>query len=88
LIPIDQGCPVADNIHQENTMKAAEPALSQEQADTKEVLRLVSEGKRVTDPELRKRIARRSEAVQGEIRDRFGVVEWAVDLIREGRDED
>ena len=64
------------------------PLATQEQADTREVLRLVSEGKRVTDPELRRRIAERSEVVQREIRDRFGVVEWAVDLIREGRDED
>ena len=61
---------------------------TQERADMTEVLRLVSEGKRVTDPELRRRIAERSEAVQRQIRDRFGVVEWAVDLIREGRDED
>ena len=64
------------------------PLATQEQADTREVLRQVSEGKRVTDPELRRRIAERSEVVQREIRDRFGVVEWAVDLIREGRDED
>ena len=61
---------------------------TQEQADMTEVLRLVSEGKRVTDPELRRRITERSESVQREIRDRFGVVEWAVDLIREGRDKD
>ena len=61
---------------------------TQERADMTEVLRLVSEGKRVTDPELRRRVAERSEAVQRQIRDRFGVVEWAVDLIREGRDED
>ena len=64
------------------------PPATQEQADTIEVLRLVSEGKRVTDPELRRRITARSDAVQREIHDRFGVVEWAVDLIREGRDED
>ena len=70
----------------ENAMKTIE--LDQEQADMKEVLRLVSEGKRVTDPELRKRITERSEVVQREICDRFGVVEWAVDLIREGRDVD
>ena len=61
---------------------------TQEQADMTEVLRLVSEGKRVADPELRRRITERSESVQREIRDRFGVVEWAVDLIREGRDKD
>ena len=64
------------------------PPATQEQADTREVLRLVSEGKRVTDPELRRRIAERSEVVQREVRERFGIVEWAVNLIREGRDED
>jgi hypothetical protein len=71
-------------------MKTIDPplALDQEQMDMKEVLRLVSEGKRVTDPELRRRISERSEVVQSEIRDRFGVVEWAVDLVREGRDKD
>ena len=57
-------------------------------ADMDEVCRLVSEGKRVTDPELLKRIRERSEAVQREILEKHGVVEWAVDLIREARDEE
>jgi hypothetical protein len=60
----------------------------QERADMDEVSRILAEGKRVTDPELRRRITERSAAVQREILERFGVVDWAVDLIREGRDED
>jgi hypothetical protein len=54
----------------------------------REVCRLIAEGKRVTDPELRRRIRERSEAVQREVLEKFGVVEWAVDLIREARDEE
>ena len=66
-----------------------EPSLAIEQADIEEVCRLVAEGKaRVTDPELRRRIRERSEAVQREMLEKFGVVEWAVDLIREARDEE
>jgi hypothetical protein len=57
-------------------------------ADMEEVCRLISEGKRVTDPALLERIHARSDEVQREIRDRYGVVEWAVDLIREARDEE
>jgi hypothetical protein len=59
-----------------------------EEADLREVCRLIAEGKRGTDPELRRRIRERSEAVQREVSEKFGVVEWAVDLIREGRDEE
>ncbi|MFI5456235.1 MAG: hypothetical protein ACHRXM_12375 [Isosphaerales bacterium] len=57
-------------------------------ADMEEVCRLISEGKRVTDPALLKRIYERSEEVQRAIREKYGVVEWAVDLIREARDEE
>jgi hypothetical protein len=57
-------------------------------ADMEEVCRLIAEGKRVTDPDLLKRIYERSDEVQQAIRDKYGVVEWAVDLIREARDEE
>jgi hypothetical protein len=57
-------------------------------ADMEEVSRLISEGKRVTDPALLARISARSEEVQCRIREKHGVVEWAVDLIREARDEE
>ena len=59
-----------------------------EMADLEEVSRLISEGKPVTDPALLKRIYERSEEVQRRIREQHGVVEWAVDLIREARDEE
>ena len=61
---------------------------AEEMADMEEVSRLISEGKPVTDPALLKRIYERSEEVQRQIREEFGVVEWAVDLIREARDEE
>src|SRR5262249_26030068 len=74
---------------EESVMATTEkpPALTPEQADSQEVLRLVSEGKRVTDPELRRRIHERAETVRREIQERFGVVEWAVEMIRDARDE-
>jgi hypothetical protein len=60
---------------------------SQEQADAEEVMRLVMEGKRVTDPALILRVQQRAEKVRREIIEKHGIVEWAVDLIREARDE-
>jgi hypothetical protein len=57
------------------------------EADMEEVCRLVAEGKRITDPELLKRIQDRSRAVQEQIREKYGEVDWAVDLIREARDD-
>lgn len=63
-----------------------EKRLSQEEADSKEVARLVAEGKRVTDPALRRRIRERSEAVQQQIFQKHGVVEWAVNMARDARD--
>jgi hypothetical protein len=59
-----------------------------ELADMEEVCRLISQGKPVTDTELLKRIRERSEAVQREIVEKHGMVDWAVDLIREARDEE
>lgn len=63
------------------------PTATQEQADPQEVARLLAEGKRVTDPELRRRIRERSEAVQRQIFEKHGVVDWAVDMVRDARDE-
>jgi hypothetical protein len=59
-----------------------------EMADLEEVSRLISEGEPVTDPALLRRIYERSEEVQRQIQEKHGVVEWAVDLIREVRDEE
>jgi len=41
----------------------------------------------VSDPELRRRIRARAEKVRQEILEEQGVVEWAVDMIRDARDE-
>jgi hypothetical protein len=60
---------------------------TQEQADSQEVARLIAEGKKVTDPELRRRIHARAENVRQQILDKHGVVEWAVEMIRDARDE-
>jgi hypothetical protein len=63
------------------------PSTTQEQADSQEVARLMAAGKRVTDPDLRQRIRARAEIVRQQILDEHGVVEWAVDMIRDARDE-
>jgi len=70
------------------TVKIPSAIPAEEMADMEEVSRLISEGKPVTDPALLKRIYERSEEVQRQIRENYGVVEWAVDLIREARDEE
>lgn len=59
-----------------------------EQADREEVTRLVSQGKRVTDPELRRRITERGDAARRVMLERNGVKDIAVELLREARDED
>jgi hypothetical protein len=64
------------------------PPVTQEQADSREIMRLVSEGKRVTDPELRRRVTERADAARRLMLERHGVMDIAVDLIRESRDED
>ena len=60
---------------------------TQEEADSHEVARLIAEGKKMTDPELRLRIHARAEQVRRQILDEHGMVEWAVDMIRDARDE-
>src|SRR4051794_27945623 len=73
---------------QEVTMATeTKPPATHEQADSQEVARLLAEGKRVTDPELRRRIRERSEAVRRQIFEEHGVVDWAVEMIRDARDE-
>ena len=62
--------------------------VDQERADMEEVCRLVAAGQRVTDPALRRRIRERSLAVQKQIVEKFGIVDWAVEMIREARDEE
>jgi hypothetical protein len=56
------------------------------EADIAEVARLVSQGRRVTDPELRCRIRERSDALRQEMLRTQGLTNVAVDLVREIRD--
>jgi len=58
------------------------------QADLEEVCRLIAEGKKVTDPDLLKRIQEHSEQATREVFEKHGLLNVAVDLIREGRDEE
>jgi hypothetical protein len=63
------------------------PPATQEQLDSLEIMRLASEGKRVTDPELRKRVTERADAARRSMLERFGVRDIAVGLIRECRQD-
>ena len=69
----------------ENAVKTT--TIDQEREDSREIARLLAEGKRVTDPELRRRVHARAAEVRREILETHGVVNWAVDMIREARDE-
>ncbi len=55
-------------------------------ADAEEVLRLVAEGKRVTDPELLRRVHEEARRIRQEIFERHGVLDIGVPAIRELRD--
>lgn len=72
-----------------NTLPTYEPPPAddpQALADLEEVCRLLSEGKRVTDLELLRRIETRAEAARREDMRLFGVREVGVPIIREMRD--
>ena len=58
---------------------------AQEAADAQAVLDHVFKGKPV-DPEVSKRVRARAEKVREELRKK-GVTDFAVDLLRESRDE-
>ena len=60
---------------------------AQADADIAEVVRLVAEGKRVTDPELLRRIRQRSDALRQEMLRSQGLTNLAVDLVKQSRDE-
>lgn len=64
---------------------AEKPLATQEEADSREIARLLAEGKRMSDPELRRRISERAERVRQKILETHGVVDWAVDMIRDAR---
>jgi hypothetical protein len=59
-----------------------------EMADLEEICRLVAAGKRVTDPELLRRIRDRSDALQRAKLLKYGLAELAADLNREARDDE
>jgi hypothetical protein len=61
-------------------MASVEKRLTQEDADSQEVARLVSEGKRVTDPDLRRRVQERAEQVRKEMLAKHGVTNIAAEL--------
>ncbi|MHC5540536.1 hypothetical protein ACYOEI_20135 [Singulisphaera rosea] len=61
--------------------------IDQERADAEEVMRLVSAGQNVTDPELIRRVSERAEQVRQQIIQEHGIVEWSLELIREARGE-
>jgi hypothetical protein len=61
-------------------MAIVDESPTQEEADSHEVARLVSEGKRVTDPDLRRRIQERAEQVRKEMFARHGVTNIAAEL--------
>lgn len=59
---------------------------AQEEVDLEEVNRLFAEGKPVTDPDLIRRIRKRSEAARKAVLERNGVLDIAVPYIRDLRD--
>jgi hypothetical protein len=61
-------------------MAIVDKPLTQEEADSREVARLVSEGKRVTDPDLRRRIQERAEQVRKEMFVKHGMTNIAAEL--------
>ena len=56
-------------------------------ADVQAVADAVAAGRPV-DPEVARRVQERSQRVQDELLRQYGVREIAVDLIRQGRDEE
>ena len=55
--------------------------------DLEEVCRLIAEGKQVNDPDLLRRIQKRSEQATAEVFEKHGLLDKAADLIREDHDK-
>jgi hypothetical protein len=55
-------------------------------AASQEVADLVAAGKQETGTDLHRRITARAEKVPKQILQEHGVVEWAVEMIRDARD--
>jgi hypothetical protein len=64
------------------------PSTIPEQEDLAEIYRLYAEGKRITDPDLLRRIRARSEAAREAVFERNGLLDIAVPSIRSLRDGD
>jgi hypothetical protein len=64
------------------------PSAAQEQKDLEEVYRFYAEGKRITDPDLVRRIRERSDAARRAVFERNGPLDIAVPSIRALRDGD
>lgn len=64
------------------TAPAVDPAL----ADAREVLRIVGEGQRVTDPELIERVHREAMRIRRRVFEEHGLLDVAVPAIRELRE--
>jgi hypothetical protein len=60
---------------------------AQVEADLKAVMDHVM-GVKPLDPEVARRVRRRAEKIREDVLNRCGVLNVAVDLIREGRDEE
>jgi len=56
-------------------------------ADLEAICNAIAAGRR-PDPELARRAAERADRMREEVRRRHGILNIAVDLIREGRDEE
>ena len=61
-------------------------ATTTEIADHEEVVRAAAE-RRPVDPEVSKRVRERAERIREELRQKYGTMNVAVDLIRECRDQ-
>ncbi len=67
-------------------MATVEQSADQAHADLEEVCRLLSEGKRPTDPELLARIEQRANEAREETLRLCGIQDTGVQIIREMRD--
>lgn len=57
-----------------------------EQSDHEEIVRAAAE-RRPIDPEVSKRVRERAERIREELRQKYGTLDVAIDLIREFRDQ-
>jgi hypothetical protein len=63
-------------------------SVTEQQEDLAEVYRFYAEGKRISDPDLVRRIRGRSEAARKAVFERNGLLDIAVPSIRSLRDGD